>query len=88
MWLLLRSSPDMRPQVQNGVVYGKAGINVQSNAGEVPHPKGNHNVFSNRCAKKTKATKAVRQSRGIGLAGQASANAATDVATGTNRVVF
>jgi len=43
---------------------------------------------SNRCAKKTEAAKAAQQSRGIGLAGQASANAASDMASGTNRVVL
>jgi len=36
MWLLLRSSPDKRPQVQRGGVHSEAGITLQSYAGEVP----------------------------------------------------
>jgi len=50
-----------------------------------PNCKGNHIVFSPRCAKKTEDTKASRQSWGIGLAGWASINAASDLASGTNR---
>ena len=45
-------------------------------------------AFSNRWAKKTKGARAARQSRMIGQAGQASTNAATDVAFGTKRVVI
>ena len=53
-----------------------------------PNCNGNHIVFSNRCTKKTEAAKAARQIRGIDPAGRASANAATDVASGTNRVML
>jgi len=58
--------------------------------GERRHPnsKRNHIEFSNRCAKKTKAARAARQSWKIGQAGQASTLTATDVASGTNRVVL
>jgi hypothetical protein len=38
--------------------------------------------------KKSEATKAVRQSRKIGLAGRAPTSAAQDMATGSNRVVL
>jgi hypothetical protein len=51
-----------------------------------PDCKGKHIAFSNRCTKKAEATRAARQSRIIGQ--RASTNAATDVASGTNRVVL
>jgi len=53
-----------------------------------PKSKGKLIEFSNRCAKKTEATKVAPQSRGIGLSGRVSANAASDVALVTNRVVL
>ena len=53
-----------------------------------PNCKGNHIAFSNRCAKKTEAAKAARQCRGTGPAGRASANTATGVASGKNRVML
>jgi len=51
-----------------------------------PNCKGKHIAFSNRCTKKAEATRAARQCRKIGQ--RASTNAATDVASGTNRVVL
>jgi len=53
-----------------------------------PNCRGNHIAFSNRCAKKTEAARAARQSRKIGQAGQASTNAATDVASRPSRVTL
>jgi hypothetical protein len=53
-----------------------------------PNCKGNHIAFSSRCAKKTEAAKAARQSRKTGLAGRAPKGEAMNVATGTNRVVL
>jgi len=49
--------------------------------------RGNHIAFSNRCAEKTEAAKAALQSGGMGVAWPASANAASKVASGTNRRV-
>jgi len=46
--------------------------------------KGNHIAFSNRCAKKTQAARAVQRSRNPGLAGQES----TRGVTGANRVAL
>jgi hypothetical protein len=53
-----------------------------------PNCKGNHIAFSNRCAKKTEAARAARQSRKIGQAGQAPTGATTGVVSGTNRVAL
>jgi len=53
-----------------------------------PNCKGNHIVFSNRCAKKTEAARAARHSRKIGQAGQAPTGATTGVVSGTNRVAL
>jgi hypothetical protein len=53
-----------------------------------PNCKGNHIAFSSRCAKKSEATKAARQSRKTGTAGRAPASEAMHTATGTNRVVL
>ena len=53
-----------------------------------PYCKGNHIAFSNKCVKKTEVAKAAGQSRGIGLAGQASNNVASNIASGTHRVVL
>jgi hypothetical protein len=53
-----------------------------------PNCKGNPIVFSNICAKKTKATRAAWQSRKIGQAGQAPMDATTGVASGTNTVAL
>jgi len=52
--------------------------------------KGNHIVFRIRCAKKTEDAMAARQSLAVELArrSSANANAASDVASGTNRVVL
>jgi hypothetical protein len=49
-----------------------------------PNCKGNHIAFSKRCAKKTEAASAARQSRKTGLAGQASMREVT----GANRVAL
>jgi len=35
-WLLLRSSPDKRPEVQGGGVHSEAVISLRSYTGEVP----------------------------------------------------
>jgi len=53
-----------------------------------PNCKGNHIAFSSRCAKKSEAARAARQSRKTGTAGRAPASKATHTATGTNRVVL
>ena len=53
-----------------------------------PNCKGNHIAFSSRCAKKSEATKAARQSRMTGTAGRAPTSDAMHTATGTNRVVL
>jgi hypothetical protein len=49
-----------------------------------PNCKGNHIAFSNRCAKKTEAARAARQSRKTGLEGHASMREVT----GANRVAL
>jgi hypothetical protein len=51
-----------------------------------PNCIGTHIAFSNRCMKKAEATRVARHNRIIGQ--RASTNAATDVASGTNRVVL
>jgi hypothetical protein len=56
--------------------------------GKCPNRKGNHIAFSNRCAKKTEAARAVRQSRKTRLAGYASmteVTGANSVALGTRQ---
>jgi len=53
-----------------------------------PNCKGNHIAFSRRCAKKSEAAKAARQSRKTRTAGRAPAGKARHTATGTNRVVL
>jgi len=53
-----------------------------------PNCQGNHIAFSNRCGKKTEAAKVARLSRALGSAGRASENAATGVASGTNRMML
>ena len=53
-----------------------------------PNCRGNHIAFSSRCAKKTEAAWAARQSRQTGTAGWVPINEATHTATGTNRVVL
>jgi hypothetical protein len=53
-----------------------------------PNCKGNHIAFSSRCAKKSKAAKAARQSRQRGKAEQAPMSDAMHTATGMNRVVL
>jgi hypothetical protein len=53
-----------------------------------PNRNGKHIAFRNRCVKQTEATKAARQSRGIGPGGRASANAATGVASRMNSVML
>jgi hypothetical protein len=50
--------------------------------------KQNHIAFSSRCVKKREATKAVRQSRKIGVVGCASTSAARDMVMGLTRVVL
>ena len=53
-----------------------------------PNCKGNHIAFSNRSVKKAEAARAARRRRQLGQAGRASRNAATDLASGTNRVAL
>jgi len=53
-----------------------------------PNCKENHIVCSSRCGKKSEATKAARQSRKTGTAGQAPTSEAMHMATRTNRVVL
>jgi hypothetical protein len=53
-----------------------------------PNCRGNHIAFSSRCAKKTEAARAARQSRKTGTAGRVPTNEATHTAKGTNRVVL
>jgi len=50
--------------------------------------QGNRSAISNRCAGKTEASKAEQESAGVARARRASLNMATDVASGTNRVVL
>ena len=66
----------------------KQGSHCGQTLEKCPNSKGNLILFGNKCTKKTEAAKAAGQSRGIRQAGRASANAATDVASGTNRVVL
>jgi len=53
-----------------------------------PNCEGNHIAFSSRCAKKSEAAKAARQSRKTGTAGRAPTSEAIHTATGTNRVAL
>jgi hypothetical protein len=53
-----------------------------------PNCKGNYIAFSSRCAKKSEAAKAARQSRKTDTAGRAATSDAMHTATGTNRVVL
>jgi hypothetical protein len=53
-----------------------------------PNCKRNHIAFSSRCAKKSEAAKAARQSRKRGTAGRAPTSDAMHTAIGTNRVVL
>jgi hypothetical protein len=53
-----------------------------------PNCKGNHIVFSSRCAKRREAAKAVRQSRKTGTAGWAATCDAIHTAMGTKTVVL
>jgi len=53
-----------------------------------PKFKGNHIALSSRCANKTEAANAARQSRKMGLAGRAPTGEAMNTATGTHRVLL
>jgi len=53
-----------------------------------PNCKGNHIVFSTRCAKKSEAAQAALQSRKTGTAGRAPTRDVMLTAIGTNRVVL
>jgi len=52
-----------------------------------PSAKGNHIVFSSRCAKKSEAASAARQSRMMGTLERAPTSQATQTATGTNSML-